>query len=153
MKKVVKNKISKPLIGRTDSLDFPEWGLTNVRAKIDTGAYTSAIHCTQIKLLKNNKLSFDLPAHKGQKKQRFVAEEFEFKSVKNSFGQAELRYVVKTSVVVFGKTIKTEFSLADRTSMRFPVLLGRKFLRNRFLVDVTLENLSLLQKQRQLTKT
>jgi hypothetical protein len=146
-------KPSKILIGRTDVLDFPDWKLTDVKAKIDTGAYTSAIHCTQIKILKDSKLSFYLPAHKGQKKQRFVAEQFELKRVKNSFGQAELRYVVKTSVVIFGKTIHTEFSLADRTSMRFPVLLGRKFLRNRFLVDVTLENLSFQQKQRQFIKT
>jgi len=147
-----KKNTTIPTIGRTDLLDFLEWQLTDVRAKIDTGAYTSAIHCTQIKLLKDNKLSFFLPTQKGKKKQRFIADEFELKNVKNSFGQAELRYVVKTQVVLFGNIIKTEFSLADRTSMRYPVLLGRKFLRNRFLVDVSLENLSFQQKKSRVIK-
>ena len=144
----MKEKNEKITIGRVDVLDFPDWGLHNVRAKIDTGAYTSAIHCTQIKLLKDKRLSFYLPAHKGQKRQRFITNEFELKSVKNSFGQSELRYVVKTSVVLFGENTKAEFSLADRTSMRFPVLLGRKFLSNRFLVDVSLENLSQQETQK-----
>lgn len=150
---ITKKTAAIPVIGRTDALDFPAWQLTDVRVKIDTGAYTSSIHCTQIKLLKDRKLSFYLPAQKRNKKQRFVTDEFELKNVKNSFGQAELRYVVKTQVVLFGTTIKAEFSLADRTSMRYPVLLGRKFLRNRFLVDVSLENLSLQQKNARFTKT
>jgi hypothetical protein len=57
-----------------------------------------------------------------------------------------MRYVIKTKVTLFGKTFKTEFSLADRQQMRYPVLLGRKLLRNRFIVDVSLENVSFSQK-------
>ena len=144
----MKETIQQTTIGRVDVLDFPDWELWEIRAKIDTGAYTSSIHCTKIKLLKDKRLSFYLPAHKGQKRKRFITDEFELKSVKNSFGQSELRYVVKTSVILFREEIKAEFSLADRTSMRFPVLLGRKFLSNRFLVDVSLENLSQQEKQK-----
>ena len=144
----MKETIQQTTIGRVDVLDFPDWELWEIRAKIDTGAYTSSIHCTKIKLLKDKRLSFYLPAHKGQKRKRFITDEFELKSVKNSFGQSELRYVVKTHLVLFGSSIKADFSLADRTSMRFPVLLGRKFLSNRFLVDVSLENLSQQEKQK-----
>ena len=148
MNSQLKETIQKTTIGRVDVLDFPDWELWEIRAKIDTGAYTSSIHCTKIKLLKDKRLSFYLPAYKGQKRKRFITDEFVLKSVKNSFGQSELRYVVKTHLVLFGSSIKTEFSLSDRTSMRFPVLLGRKFLNNRFLVDVSLENLSHHEKQK-----
>ena len=87
-----------------------------------------------------------MPAHRGEKHKKFVTEHFELKAVKNSFGQTEMRYVIKTKVTLFGKTFKTEFSLADRQQMRYPVLLGRKLLRNRFIVDVSLENVSFSQK-------
>lgn len=139
-------KAEKKLIGRTDIVDFPDLGLTDVRAKVDTGAYTSSIHCYNIKIVKE-RLVFYLPAHKGEKRKRFVAKVFELKSIKNSFGQTEMRYVIRTRIVLFGKAFQAEFSLADREKMRYPVLLGRKLLRNRFLVDVSLENLSHQQKR------
>ncbi|MCA0230499.1 MAG: RimK/LysX family protein [Bacteroidetes bacterium] len=131
----------KRVIGRNDIIDFPDLGLTNVRVKIDTGAYTSSIHCFKISV-EEGVLSFFLPAHRSEKHQQFTTDQFELKAIKNSFGQTEMRYVIKTKVLLFGKIIKTEFSLADRSQMRYPVLLGRKLLRSRFLVDVSLENLS-----------
>ncbi|MFN8347680.1 MAG: RimK/LysX family protein [Spirosomataceae bacterium] len=140
-----RERLEKRVIGRTDIIDFPELALTNVRAKVDTGAYTSAIHCYKIRAVKG-KITFYLPAHRSEKHQKFTTEKFELKAIKNSFGQTEMRYVIKTKVVLFGKTYKTEFSLADREQMRYPVLLGRKLLRNRFLVDVSLENVSYSQK-------
>jgi hypothetical protein len=141
-----KSKLHKKLIiGRTDVIDFPDLGLSNVRAKVDTGAYTSAIHCYKVSVVKG-KITFYLPAHRNEKHQKFTTEQFELKAIKNSFGQTEKRYVIKTRVVLFGKTFKTEFSLADREQMRYPVLLGRKLLRNRFLVDVSLENVSYSEK-------
>lgn len=143
-----KNKPKLPekcVIGRVDVIDFPDLGLINVRAKIDTGAYTSAIHCYNISVIKGN-LTFYLPAHRSEKHQKFTTNQFELKAIKNSFGYTEMRYVIKTRVVLFGRTFKTEFSLADREQMRYPVLLGRKLLRNRFLVDVSLENVSYSQK-------
>lgn len=137
----------KYIIGRTDIADFPEFGLTDLRVKIDTGAYTSAIHCYRIKILKDGRLSFYLPAHRAEKHKRFITDKFELKAIKNSFGNTEMRFVIKTTIVLFGRKFKTEFSLADRTQMRFPVLLGRKLLRKHFLVDVSGVNLSYLRKQ------
>jgi hypothetical protein len=75
--------------------------------------------------------------------------------IRNSFGVAELRYVIELRLVLFGEIIQTEFSLADRQQLRFPVLLGRRLLRNRFVVDVAQKNLSYAAKQqdRQQQKT
>lgn len=58
----------------------------------------------------------------------------------------EERYVITTGVLIFNKLIKTEFSLTDRSAMKYPILLGRKFLVKRFIVDVSLVNLSLKNK-------
>ena len=140
-KKKKPSPTEKRVIGRNDIIDFPDLGLTNVRVKIDTGAYTSSIHCFKISV-EEGVLSFFLPAHRSEKHQQFTTDQFELKAIKNSFGQTEMRYVIKTKVLLFGKIIRTEFSLADRSQMRYPVLLGRKLLRSRFLVDVSLENLS-----------
>lgn len=140
-KKKKRKKPDKWVIGRNDIIDFPELGLKHIRAKIDTGAYTSSIHCFKV-TVEDGQLTFFLPAHRSERHQQFSTTQFEHKAVKNSFGQTEMRYVIKTKVVLFGKAIKTEFSLADRSQMRFPVLLGRKLLRNKFLVDVSRENLS-----------
>ncbi|WP_229598572.1 ATP-dependent zinc protease family protein [Runella zeae] len=143
LKTVIRPK--KWVIGRNDVVDFPDLGITDVRAKVDTGAYTSAIHCYKVQLIKET-LTFYLPAHRGEKHQKFETNHFELKAVKNSFGQTEMRYVIKTKVALFGKMFVTEFSLADRQQMRYPVLIGRKLLRNRFVVDVSLENVSYSQK-------
>ena len=66
--------------------------------------------------------------------------------IRNSFGVSEKRFVIKTHIIVFGRTIQTEFTLADRENLKNPVLLGRKLLRNRFIVDVSQKNLSYLAK-------
>jgi hypothetical protein len=50
--------------------------------------------------------------------------------------------VIKTKITIFGKKIRTEFSLANRRKMRYPILLGRKLLNKRFLVDVSQKDLS-----------
>jgi hypothetical protein len=145
------NVAEQRIIGRNDIVDFPELGLTHVRVKVDTGAYTSSIHCFKVSV-EDGKLTFFLPAHRSEKHQQFSTEHFELKAIKNSFGQTEMRYVIKTKVILFGKPYVTEFSLADRTKMRYPVLLGRKLLRGRFLVDVSRENVSFdfMQRERAL---
>ena len=130
-------------LGRSDRVALPELGLMDMHAKIDTGAYTCSLHCSRAEVV-NGKLEFVLldeehPEFTGMK---FVFEKFSQREIKNSFGIAEMRYIIKTSVQVFGKTIRTEFSLGSRDNLRFPVLLGRKFLRRRFIIDVTKKNLS-----------
>jgi hypothetical protein len=137
----------KKTIGRREKINLPKWGLKNITAKIDTGAYTSSIHCefaeekieNSVPVLYFKVLS---PEHKKYKNKLIRTEDFTEKVVKNSFGQEEVRFKVKTKVVMFGEEFEAEFTLTDRSKMRIPILLGRKLLRKRFLVDVDSINLS-----------
>ncbi len=129
----------------TDIVDFPDLALFDVQAKVDTGAFTSALHCKKVRLVRaglRTKLSFWLIDKTGEPARKFYSNEFSQRMIRNSFGVSEKRYVIKTRIVLFGRTIKAEFTLADRERLKNPVLLGRKLLRNRFVVDVSQTNLS-----------
>jgi len=148
--KTVSGERPKQVIGFADRLDFPDLGWNDIEAKIDTGAYTSALHCTDVKLVPHGdsfRLRFTLVGERGQKKKQFVTDLFQYKTIKNSFGQSEKRFVIQTRVLIMGRLIRAEFSLANRGTMRYPVLLGRKLLRNKFVVDVSLQNVSYQMKQ------
>lgn len=142
----------KNIIGRADEIDFPELNIFGIKAKVDTGAFTSAIHCTDIKVTEEDgkrMISFSIPK---RKKGEFYIENykthrFKLKKIKSSTGHAQMRYVIKTNIVLFNRLISTEFSLSDRSKMKYPVLLGRKLLAKRFIVDVTKINLSKEQKK------
>jgi hypothetical protein len=131
------------ILGRSDRVDLPGLGLTDIHAKIDTGAYTSSLHCSRAGVVGDH-LEFVLldaehPEFTGMK---FTFEKYTQREIKNSFGEAELRYVIRTTVTIHGETYKTEFSLSDRDNLRFPILLGRKIIRKRFLIDVSKKDLS-----------
>jgi hypothetical protein len=129
----------------TEVVDFPDLALMTVKAKIDTGAYTSALHCKDICLIETEHgtmLSFCVIESGGTLTRRIYSDTFTQRIIKNSFGVAEKRYAIKTKIALFGRRIRAEFTLADREQMRYPVLLGRKLLRNRFIVDVSQKNLS-----------
>lgn len=131
------------ILGRSDRIDMPGLGLINIHAKIDTGAYTSSLHCSRAEVVEG-KLVFILldEEHPEFTGMPFTADSFTEREIKNSFGVAEKRYVIETSIKIFGEEIMTEFSLSDRDTLRFPILLGRKVLRDRYLIDVTRKNLS-----------
>jgi hypothetical protein len=142
------------ILGRYDRIDLPDLGLYNIHAKIDTGAYTSSLHCSRVEVV-DGMLEFVLldeehPEFTGMK---FVVREFDERDIKNSFGETERRFLIKTPIVIFGEYMVTEFSLSDRGSLKFPVLLGRKILRGRYLIDVTKKNLSYKRKPAHLKKS
>jgi hypothetical protein len=131
------------ILGRSDRVDLPGLGLSRIQAKVDTGAYTSSLHCSRIKVI-DNTLEFVLL---DEEHPEFTGMKFQFKKytqreIKNSFGEAEMRYIIKTTISIHNQLIKAEFSLSDRDKLRFPILLGRKILRKRFLIDVTEKDLS-----------
>ncbi|CAN5531863.1 ATP-dependent zinc protease [soil metagenome] len=145
----------KIVIGRTDIIDLPEFSLKGIQAKVDTGAYTSAIHCSKIKTIKvegEEYVTFHIPnSHiKGTSKKLYKTNDFLIKNIKSSSGHIERRFVIKTKIVIFNKSINTEFSLTDRSQMKFPILLGRKLLSKRFIVDVSSVNLSYKRKLQKL---
>ena len=136
------------ILGRYDRVDLPELGLANIHAKIDTGAYSCSLHSSKAGVV-NGKLEFILlddehPEFTGMK---FSFKKFEQREIKNSFGEAELRFIIKTKIRIFKRLINAEFSLSNRGNLKFPVLLGRKILRQRFLIDVTKKDLSFKSKK------
>jgi len=139
------------ILGRYDRVDLPQLGLFNIHAKVDTGAYTSSLHCHKAQVI-DNVLEFILldeehPEFTGMK---LTFREFEERDIKNSFGEVERRFVIITNLKIFSEEITTEFSLSNRGSLKFPILIGRKILRNRFLIDITKKNLSYKEKRRRL---
>lgn len=134
------NKTLK-LIGRREYVDFPELNIFRIEAKIDTGAYTSALHCKDINIKQVNGkelLCFKLldEKHPEYNEQEHCFEDFIQKNIKSSSGEKELRYVIKTLIILGRKRIRTTVSLADRANMRYPVLIGRKMIKNKFIIDV-----------------
>lgn len=141
------------VIGRRDKVDFPRMRLYDVDAKIDTGAYTSAIHCHNIKIKEKDGqkyVTFNLldPTHSDYNEKRFRVKLHAIKSVKSSFGKSEKRCIIKTNIRLFGNSYHIELSLSDRSKMGKPVLLGRKLLKEGFIVDVTKSNLSYKHKNK-----
>tara|TARA_B110000208_G_C11669608_1_gene394705 strand:+ start:498 stop:938 length:441 start_codon:yes stop_codon:yes gene_type:complete len=139
--------MKKKLIGRKDILNFPRLKLEGIEVKIDTGAYSSSIHCRDIKLgQKNGKkvITFVLldPTHPKYHGKKFTSSTFKEKYVKSSNGVSEKRFVITTDVLIYEEKYKIELSLTERGEMRFPILIGRKLLIGKFIVDPSKTNLS-----------
>ena len=124
------------IIGRREFVDFPLLGISNVEAKVDTGAYTSSVHCENITInYENSKPILYFTIVEGEVK-TFRFEEYTQKKIKNSFGEMEERYVIKTLIHIGRKKINLSISLSNRDNMRYPVLIGRRVLKAKFLIDV-----------------
>jgi hypothetical protein len=138
------------ILGRYDRVDLPDLGLFDIHAKIDTGAFTSSLHCHQVHIV-DGVLEFILLDEEHSEftgtKLRFA--EYALRDIKNSFGEIESRFVITTTLKIFEQDITTEFSLCNRGSLKFPILIGRKILRDRFLIDVKKKDLSYKRKRRQ----
>ena len=136
-----KQRKPKQVIGRKEMVDLPELGVQGIFAKIDTGAYSNTLYCHNIHI-KGGSICFKVldPNHPvfGQKVHCF--KEFSQKKIKNSFGKVEKRYAIKTKIKIAGRVIKSIISLTNRKNMRYPILIGRKLLKNKFIVDVSLKN-------------
>ena len=130
--------MDKQTIGIFEKVSFPELGIKNIMAKIDTGAYSGALHCKQVKeiILDGKHVLQFVPFE--QPKLVKTTDSFKKIPVTSSNGVTEQRYLVNTDITISGVTYPIRLSLSDRSSMRWPVLIGRRFLRkNNLLVDVT----------------
>ena len=127
-----------PVVGQNELVSFGRRAI-DVPAKIDTGADGSAIWASKIRVDKNGILKFALfgegsPYYNGKV---FKRKDYEVASVKNSSGVSEVRYRTYFNISVGGRKIKVKFSLADRSKNGFPVLIGRRTINGKFLVDVS----------------
>lgn len=138
------------VIGKYDRVDLPLLKLKNLRAKVDTGAKTSSLHCMFIKQIEDGKVEFDVldKSHKKYKDQKYIMPIKRIAKVRSSNGIVEKRYVISTEVIIFNKSYEVEFTLRDRKKMSYPILLGREFLEKDFIVDVRKKNLSFIQKNK-----
>ena len=130
------------IVGRKTVIQLPDLGGANVRAKIDTGAFRTAVHCE----------SWSLKEINGKEVLEVIIEweagspvvlqysKYQKRTIKNSFGQTEDRYCVRTLILIHKKKIQSEISFTNRSGMRYPVLLGRKTIGKKFLVDVSLRS-------------
>lgn len=126
-------------VGSFETVSFPALGINGSVAKIDTGAYSGAIGCRNIRLVRRGGkryLQF-LPGRRSRKV--YETEAFFVKTVRSSNGQKQKRYLIETEIRIRNQTYPVTIGLSDRSEMKYEILIGRKFLReNNFLVDVRL---------------
>lgn len=131
------------VIGWTEYVSLPEWNIGRIRAKIDTGARTSALHVDNIIEVRLGHVSFDVILHrkKSDKRITVVAPIKRQSRVRSSTGTMENRYVVETEFQLGPIQKKIQVSLASRGEMRFRMLLGRTAIAGDFVVDVGREHI------------
>jgi ribosomal protein S6--L-glutamate ligase len=129
---------SKLLIGRREWLALPDLEVDCISAKIDTGAYTSSLHAEDIELFRRKRadwVRFVTHNHHGGRRVCEAPVDYE-KRVRSSTGRGRKRIFIQTVVrTAGGLEWRVRVSLADRSVMKCPMLLGRKALSGRFLVD------------------
>lgn len=135
---------NKKIVGRIELVSIPCLGLYDIDAKIDTGADSNALHCDNIHIDDENYVHFQLldDVHPSYHDKKIKLPIYKIKKVKSSNGEVEKRPSIKIKILFFNKEYETIISLTDRGNMKYPMLIGRKFLVNKFLVDVSKKYLS-----------
>lgn len=125
-------------IGTIERVSLPNDGIENIPAKVDTGADNSAIWASNI-MLESGKLTFNFfaPGSTYYREQPVETTAFKTTTVRNSFGHKEFRYKIKLKVQVGSHKSTRWFTLADRSQNTYPILLGKNFLKNKYVVDVS----------------
>lgn len=127
-------------IGWREWVHLPELGGATIKAKVDTGARTSALHAWNIRIETRDGVRFaQFDLHPLQRSDRQIvsceAPLLDRRSIRNSGGEARIRPVIRTLIQVGPYVWPIELSLTPRDEMGFRMLLGRTAVRGRFLVD------------------
>jgi hypothetical protein len=124
-------------IGRSEWAIFPDFSV-KLKAKIDTGAYGIALHVDGLEI-KDEKLNFWI----GNQSNLFTFDKFKKITVKSSFGRKQERFSIYTKIIIGRKSYKVFVSLTNRKNMKYPVLIGRRFLKKfNYIVDVSKKNIN-----------
>jgi len=130
----------KPTIGWREFASLPLLGIDNIKVKVDTGARSSALHAWHIEPFERDGadwVRFEL--HPLQRNNRIVikceAPVFDIRSVKNTSGRSEKRYVIQSQIMLGETSWPIAITLTNRDEMGFRMLLGRTAIRKRYLVD------------------
>lgn len=127
------------IIGSFEYVNLPELGVKNEIAKIDTGAYSGALHCTDIKIVRRGIIRKRILKFTplGVPELATETDTFIKTYVRSSTGHRIKRYIIDTSIELGGHTYPIRIGLSDRSDLKRSVLIGRRFLReNNILVDV-----------------
>lgn len=135
-----KNKPKKSHIGWREWVSLPQLGIFQIKAKIDTGARTSALHAFSLNPFTEDnkkKIRFDIHPlqHDTKNVITCVADVVDKRLVTDSGGHEEERYVIFTQLSIAGQSWPIEITLTERENMLFRMLLGRSALRKRFLIN------------------
>lgn len=128
------------VIGATAKVQLPEFGIKSLRARVDSGAASCALHASKVFIDEEtqhlNVVLFD-PESDFYTGETLVFEDYIERNVRNSFGKRMNRPMVKTSVVLGGLTHEVLIGFSDRTKLTYDMLIGRNLLELGYLVDVT----------------
>lgn len=133
-------KSTKPIIGWREWVSLPKLGISAIKAKIDTGARSSAIHASEMEIYRSrgrDMVRFTVQPFQRNNRDRIVAEVelFDRRKVRSSSGEAKIRPVILTELMLMGRRKSIELTLIDRSDMGFRMLLGREAIRGDFVVD------------------
>jgi hypothetical protein len=121
------------IVGWRELFHFPSLRLVNIPGKIDTGAWGNVLHCDKIEL-NDNKLFVTIGNN------NYIFDEFKSIDIKSSFGDEQERWSIVTPVILGNKEFKLRVSLNNRDKMKYPLLIGRRFLQKfKYIVDVNKE--------------
>lgn len=128
---------AKVVLGWREWVALPEFGIDALKAKVDTGARTSALHAFAIERRRGGSLRFRVHPHQHDDEGEVLveAELVDERVIVTSGGHSELRPVVRTPVAVGGIEVAVELTLSNRALLGFRMLLGREAVRGRFVVD------------------
>lgn len=131
-------KAARPLltVGWRELVSLPDLGLDGIPAKIDTGARTSSLHARVVEDFLREGERFVRFAVDWDGERHFCeAVHVDVRGITSSNGDQQTRFVIKTPLKIGNLTFRAEISLADRSQMQFPMLIGRTALRRRMVVD------------------
>ncbi|MEO0440537.1 MAG: RimK/LysX family protein [Pseudomonadota bacterium] len=135
----LRRKLREPCeIGWCELVDLRDFGLAGLHAKIDSGAQTSSLHAVRIKPFERDGehwVAFTIPKSPDHAAKRVEAKVFDQRAVKSSNGKVQQRYVIETVITLGPLSWSGHITLANRQSMAFPMLIGRRALRRGFLVN------------------
>ena len=127
------------IVGWREWVGLPDLGIARLRAKVDTGARTSALHAIRLKPFERDGktwVAFHVEGERRSKgKPQHEAQVVDQRMVKSSNGTMEMRYVISTALMLAGRRWPIEITLTDRSDMELPMLVGRSAMEGRLLVD------------------
>lgn len=135
-----RRKKKYPMVGWREWISLPILGIEKIKAKVDTGARTSALHAFSLSPFEENgkqRIRFDIHPlqHETTTIITCVADVVDRRLVTDSGGHEENRYVIQTPITIAGQTWPIEITLTERENMLFRMLLGRSALRKRFIIN------------------